>query len=139
MNRNEMLYLDSKVASGLKVGDKVKVVECCGFPCAGSSLLGQIGTIYKDDGLLGFAVTFYDYACNISHFNLEKVEAEKPECKFKPFDKVLVRDKDRQRWKPDMFSFYNKGETEYPYNTLTSMYRFCIPYEGNEHLVGKVE
>lgn len=54
---------------------------------------------------------------------------------FKPFDKVLVRDINNEPW---AISFYShKQEGEYPYVTSGDMFfRYCIPYEGNEHLVG---
>lgn len=57
-----------------------------------------------------------------------------PECPFKPFDKVLVRDNDSQVWIPVFFS-YREYNTDYPFCTINGHeYRHCIPYEGNEHL-----
>lgn len=57
-----------------------------------------------------------------------------PEPEFKPFDRVLVRDNDSDIWIPAFFSFKSEG-TEYPFDTIHSgNYRYCIPYEGNEHL-----
>lgn len=64
-----------------------------------------------------------------------QVEPVKPECPFKPFDKVLVRDDYGQEWKINFFSHYKKDVT-YKYSCLKSCYRQCIPYEGNEHLLG---
>lgn len=64
-----------------------------------------------------------------------QVEPVKPTCPFKPFDKVLVRDDYGQEWKIDFFSHYKKDVT-YKYSCLKSCYRQCIPYEGNEHLLG---
>lgn len=60
---------------------------------------------------------------------------KKKEPQFKPFDKVLVRDINNEPW---AISFYShKQEGEYPYVTSGDMFfRYCIPYEGNEHLVG---
>lgn len=62
------------------------------------------------------------------------IEEEKP--KFKPFDKVLARDSYNDNWHADLFSHYNVGNSNYPFRTLVSYYKYCIPYEGNEHLVG---
>ena len=64
-----------------------------------------------------------------------QVEPVKSECPFKPFDKVLVRDDYGQEWKINFFSHYKKDVT-YKYSCLKSCYRQCIPYEGNEHLLG---
>lgn len=59
----------------------------------------------------------------------------KPECPFKPYDKVLVRDEDNMLWKCDFFSHY-KRKSLCRYITADGAYTQCIPYEGNEHLVG---
>lgn len=52
---------------------------------------------------------------------------------FKPFDKVLVRDYNDNEWNCDFFS--NMNEHGY-YNCINSWWRQCIPYDGNEHLLG---
>lgn len=62
-------------------------------------------------------------------------------CEFKPFDKVLVRNTDTEEWFP---GFFEKMDStwNYPYHIMNrrSMTDFafkqCIPYEGNEHLLG---
>lgn len=56
-------------------------------------------------------------------------------CEFKPFDKVLGRDSDNDTWQIDFFS-YISNISNYEYQTMTSCYKQCIPYEGNEHLLG---
>lgn len=55
---------------------------------------------------------------------------------FKPFDKVLVRDNNEQAWKAAFFSHYNLENPNYQYITTLSEYKMCIPYEGNEYLLG---
>lgn len=55
-------------------------------------------------------------------------------CRFKPFDKVLVRDLEIQKWRCNIYSHYKEGPL--PYACVDGEYRFCIPYEGNEHLLG---
>lgn len=67
-----------------------------------------------------------------------QVEPVKPEYPFKPFDKVLVRDNNEQEWKINFFSHYNK-DVCYKYYCLKSCYNQCIPYEGNEHLLGTTD
>lgn len=52
---------------------------------------------------------------------------------FKPFDKVLVRDRDDDEWVCDFFSHIEEGNLYYCVGTW---FKQCIPYEGNEHLLG---
>jgi len=57
--------------------------------------------------------------------------------KFQPFDRVLGRDDVHSEWMPDIFRDYNDDESAcFPYCCFYSKYAQCIPYEGNEHLVG---
>ena len=54
---------------------------------------------------------------------------------LKPFDKVLVRDEDTQKWCISFFSHCN-GLGTYKYSCINgSGYAYCIPYENNEHLL----
>lgn len=68
-----------------------------------------------------------------------QVEPVKPTCPFKPFDKVLVRDDGTQDWCANYFSHYRAYDKDYPYACIDSYYRYCIPYEGNEHLLGTTD
>lgn len=62
-------------------------------------------------------------------------------CEFKPFDKVLVRNTDTEEWFPGFFEKFDSTWNN-PYHIMNrrSMTDFafkqCIPYEGNEHLLG---
>lgn len=56
---------------------------------------------------------------------------QKPKTELKPFDKVLVRNCDIEKWKCNMFSHIDGY-----YVCFSSYWHQCIPYEGNEHLVG---
>lgn len=54
----------------------------------------------------------------------------------KPFDRVLVRDEKDGFWEPAFF-FRNQSANGYNYQTIGGEWRvYCIPYEGNEHLLG---
>lgn len=55
-----------------------------------------------------------------------QVEPVKPECPFKPFDKVLVRDGIDEQWRIHIFSHHQNGD--FSYVCLTGAYRYCIPY-----------
>ena len=69
-----------------------------------------------------------------------QVEPVKFKCQFKPFDKVLVRDCIEQKWEATIFSYYDQtAEEGFPYMCITSCYHYCIPYEGNEHLLGTTD
>lgn len=57
----------------------------------------------------------------------------KPKIELKPFDKVLARNSNTQKWEADLFSF--KSDTGL-YHCVGFIYNQCIPYEGKEHLLG---
>lgn len=67
-----------------------------------------------------------------------QVEPVKKECPFKPFDKVLVRNYDDTVWSANYFSHY-KNDNAYHYVCIDNSFIFCIPYEGNEHLLGTTD
>ena len=56
------------------------------------------------------------------------------EHQFKPFEKVLVRDSYEDKWRASFFSNIREGYAKYV--TTGLVWKFCIPYEGNEHLLG---
>ena len=58
----------------------------------------------------------------------------KKEHQFKPFEKVLVRDSYDDMWRASFFSHIKEDDGRYVTTCLT--WRFCVPYEGNEHLLG---
>ena len=57
----------------------------------------------------------------------------KPKVELKPFDKVLVRDFNKETWKISFFGF--KAENDYVCINGKHWYQ-CLLYEGNEHLLG---
>lgn len=73
---------------------------------------------------------------NPETLQVEPVKVVEPKYLFKPFDKVLVRDDEDDVWKADYFSHYEEGDKIAPYVCVGSYYKLCIPYEGNEHLLG---
>ena len=58
---------------------------------------------------------------------------------FKPFEKVLVRDDTNKEWSIDLFSYYDEENENFPYVCMYIHYRYCIPYEGNEYLLGTTD
>lgn len=60
---------------------------------------------------------------------------EQKKCDFKPFDQVLVRASNLGNWNLHLFA--RVREEEYKYECLGGLrYKECIPYQGNEHLLG---
>lgn len=68
---------------------------------------------------------------------------EKPKYEFKPFDKVLVKNDESDRW---CISFFSReivdgsdgSSCEYECSNGT-LWNCCIPFEGNEYLLGTAE
>lgn len=58
----------------------------------------------------------------------------KKELQFKPFEKVLVRDSYNDMWRASFFSHIKEDDGRYVTTCFT--WKFCIPYIGNESLVG---
>lgn len=61
----------------------------------------------------------------------------KKELQFKPFEKVLVRDNYDDMWRASFFSHIKEDDGRYVTTGLS--WKFCIPYEGNEHLLGTTD
>lgn len=59
---------------------------------------------------------------------------------LRPFDKVLVRDYSTIYWNCDLFSRIDDSTSNHKFITISSAYRFCIPYnEETKHLIGTTE
>jgi hypothetical protein len=63
----------------------------------------------------------------------KEVVCLKPKVELKPFDKVLVRDDETSEWKAN---FYSQMGAFGGYECISGVWGDCIPYEGNEHLLG---
>ena len=56
---------------------------------------------------------------------------------LKPFEKILGRDEDNQKWNCEFFSHKNEFNNAYPYRCVGTPYTYCIPYnEDTMYLVG---
>lgn len=66
--------------------------------------------------------------------NHNTLEIEKPKF-FEPFEKVLVRDQKTDKWTVDLYGFEEKKDG-YNYQCVGGCCVYCIPYKGNEHLLG---
>ena len=117
-----------------KVGDKVRVRPNDTHSHFVKQYANSIGKIVGEhDGYFVVIVTgaFQD------QFKAEELELveETGKHEFKPFDKVLVRDYDDREWCADFYSHFRDGR----YNCVSCGWNQCIPYEGNEHLVGTTD
>lgn len=65
------------------------------------------------------------------------LEVPDNEPQFKPFDKVLVRNGEGF-WQCALFSHMSDRD-DFPYFANAFAFEQCIPYEGNEHLVGTTD
>ena len=112
-----------------KVGDRIKHISAY-----------TSGIVVKVDDK-GYHIDYPkgEGVCYIN-FTLEKDYELAPQ-KFdittlKPFDsRVLARDDGYSLWQPCLWGLYDKGH-KFPYITIGNRYRYCIPYKGNEHLLG---
>lgn len=60
-------------------------------------------------------------------------EKSKKQSAIKPFDKVLVRDSASDKWRANLFGYIGKDGY---YCCVYANWIYCIPYEGNESLLG---
>lgn len=85
-------------------------------------------------------VVYYIYWFDKYGYNITKEwkfwsKGPKKKCDFKPFDQVLVRASNLGNWNLHLFA--RVREEEYKYECLGGLrYKECIPYQGNEHLLG---
>lgn len=106
-----------------KDGNKVKITEIvheCGCYLYKTKIANEIGKIYFDEE--------NDWELVPDKFDITTL---------KPFDKVLVRDENGQKWMCDIFSYYDDKNPRYPFwGVGRSNSKQCIPYEENKHLLG---
>lgn len=154
----ETLELE-KIEPKVKEGDIV--VDNKGDICLVSKIIDSCyimsAILYKEGHLIIYK--YPNISRNISSCTLASIEArdaffsvlnkvnvksnkEQPKSinnEYKPFDKVLVRGDLNQKWTVDIFSYYNQKDDAFPYICVDGFYRHCIPYEGNEHLLGTTD
>lgn len=60
----------------------------------------------------------------------------KPKVGLKTFDKVLVRDSKSDKWRANLFGYIGKDGY---YRCVYANWVYCIPYAGNENLLGTIK
>ena len=66
----------------------------------------------------------------------KEVEKINKEHEFNPFDKVLVRNYEDDNWDIEFFQEIGGEDIDYEFVCLSGCFNFCVPYEGNEELLG---
>lgn len=95
--------------------------------CMGTRLATE-----KEKNLLLEAIKLKGY-----EWDAEKLELRKKEPEFNLFDRVLVRNADISPWNLAEYAFQDPKAKILKYYTVGGNgWRQCIPYKGNEHLLG---
>lgn len=96
-----------------------------------------IATLHRDGSevvdLYGVHGNFSPSGAYSGHDLVLEVPDSEPE--FNPFDKVLVRDDDSGEWCLALYAYYRES-TKLHRMVGGACWAQCIPYEGNEHLLG---
>lgn len=141
------------------IGDSVRVTRRAGDHENGwmyvwvsipmNSAVGKVGTVkeIRDDCIeLSIPGIQFDYL--YPYFVLEKVDPEQPVSVHKEWevsyglkartgDPVLVRDIDELSWRYSFLSHKDPEDSRgMPFSTTSGWFKHCVPYIGNEHLVG---
>lgn len=74
----------------------------------------------------------YGYKTATTYLKSKKLESQ-----FKPFDKVLVRDNEKQVWLPRLFDSHVEQADFWTQDGKS--WKMCIPYKGNESLAGTTD
>lgn len=67
-----------------------------------------------------------------------EVKSKSEKYKFKPFEKVLVRDRENDKWRCAFFSHIEEIDSRKFYACCSGTWNYIIPFEGNESLVGTI-
>lgn len=93
-------------------------------------------TIKSYDKNIGYFTTINDWVRIEDQDNWELVPKKFDIITLKPFDRVLGRNKNTEKWHIQFFEKYDKTY-QHPFICMGyNKYKQCIPYEGNEHLFG---
>ena len=109
-----------------KVGDRIKKKGIDDIDAIEIAAVGQTIYTFKGGNWQSVGSVDKEYELVSNKFDINTL---------KPFDKVLVRGSDNGMWCASIFSHTWK----YKYFCVGTWHNQCIPYEGNEHLLGTTE
>jgi hypothetical protein len=97
--------------------------------------------ICRIENVIGFNVEgdLFFYAEDADEWFEHAEPYTEPAHEFKPFEQVLIRDDNCDAWTAGYYSYFDKDPdfSNYPHVTCGSAHwSQCIPYAGNEHLLG---
>ena len=146
------------LVNGIKAGDNVRLVRTAeDFENGWDNVFASSTKQWVGDVLEVNRISDRNIECinrgencrrfNFPYFVLEKVMEHKDKewgvsygLKVKTGDPVLVRDDEDENWRYALFSDVLSGDNVgFQYRTCGLTYRRCIPYVGNERLVGTAE
>lgn len=111
-----------------KVGDKIR------HKTNNEDIIYEISAVYDDF----YELVDYAFMLDMKYQDSYELVPNKFDATtLVPFEsKVLVRDTVKETWKPDFFGcLYDSNDC--PYMVVGGIrWKYCIPYEGNEHLLG---
>lgn len=150
----ELEKIESKFKEGDVVvdrnGDIILVSKANDFKIISNAVLYTDGrfTIYDD------AITYFNSDIRLAYiterhkfysslvkrnYKYDKEQHKLIKQEFKPFDRVLGRNRDTNTWEADIYLGYNEEDRYCRYKCTSMNYQFCIPYEGNEYLLGTTD
>ena len=134
---------NKKVYVGKHSKEIQKIALALGFTWLGDKVVD-----FLNKPFLFFDHTHITYGADVGIFNsheyeeitAEEILAMKVEYTFQPDQLVLVRCENGNKWTLNRYSYYEPNDpSNYFHVCYAGVYRQCIPYEGNEHLLGKTE
>jgi len=149
-NDHHILILKELVYDWSSNGTPYSVKAYCGIKPNGNFEIGKdnwcfCGTLHihpatkEQHDLLFAKMKEAGYQWNVDKKELRKIQPHYGISNFKPFDKVLVRDADDGKWRCNWFSHYSGDGGVYRFVTTKCGYAQCIPFDGNEHLLGTTD
>lgn len=123
--------LVSNIEPKFKVGDRIRsIISNSGYIYNVIEIKESLYVVSKNDENDNKLIDFKIQDC------WELVPNKFDITTLKPFDKVLVRGGVGQKWAHDFFGFMDKG---FPFVCVGYYVSQCIPFEGNEHLLGTTD
>lgn len=126
----ETKTLEKLIESKFKVGDRIKHI-------VGREEIATVVGVEKLHYNLDSKVGTSSFSISLQH-EWELLPNKFDITTLKPFDRVLVRDDNKGTWRASLWGFLH-NDVSFMYDTIRGRYNQCIPYEGNEHFLGKTE
>lgn len=127
----ETKTLQKVITLKFKIGDKIKLI--------GKNTYALILGIRYEENEVYYETLVGDISIK-DQDNYELVPNKFDITTLNPFEsRVLVRDCESDQWSPAIWGF-KSDDIDYPYVVVSgNIFNQCIPYESNEHLLGKAD